>query len=301
MWYAFRLPRSLLHSQRILTSPKFSLVAAGALTMYSATSRCEENEKKQIALHPDKFRPFRVRSIEPVTHNVQRIIFDLPSESHEMGMTVASCLLARAKVDGKNVIRAYTPVTLNEEKGFLELVVKGYPNGKLSKHIVSLEVGDVLELKGPKKKFEYKANMYKKIGLIAGGSGLTPMLQIAKQICRDTEDDTQVTLLFANSTEEDIILRDELDAMQALYPQLKVHHVISRPSENWKGRSGTINKKILEELMPSADEEDILICVCGPEGMMYHICGNKAKDATQGELQGLLKEMNYTSRNVFKF
>lgn len=299
MNFLLRLTRAPF-TQMSVSSAMGLAAAFAAMTVGSASSTSQCEEKPKVALSPKQFRSFRVRSVEELSPNTKRLIFDLPSEEHEMGMTVASCLLAKAQVNGKNVVRPYTPTNINEEKGFLELVVKGYPTGLLSKHIVELKEGDSLEMKGPFLKFEYKANQYKKVGLIAGGSGITPVLQVAKQILRNPADKTEVTLLFANVTEEDIILRAELDALQYLYPQFKVVHVLSNPSDSWTGYKGFVSKEMVEELMPEPSDDN-LICVCGPPPMMFHVSGDKAKDKSQGELQGLLKELKYSSTQVFKF
>jgi cytochrome-b5 reductase len=296
MFSVLRITRAQLTSRATLAALGLASISVFSSALTSA--QCEE--EKKVALSRSEFRSFTVRRVENVTHNTKRIVFDLPSDDHEMGVTTASCLLAKAKVGGKNVVRPYTPTNINAEKGFLELVVKGYPMGLLSKHVVGLKEGDVLEMKGPFLKFEYKPNKYKKIGLIAGGSGLTPMLQVAKEICRNPADKTEVVLLYANVTEDDIILREELDALQYLYPQFKVIHVLSNPSETWTGLKGFVPKEMVETFIPSPSDDN-LVCVCGPPPMMYHVSGDKAKDTTQGELQGLLKELNYTSKQVFKF
>lgn len=71
---------------------------------------------------------------------------------------------------------------------------------------------------------------------IAGGSGLTPMLQVIQAIVLNPDDKTQVTFLFANKTEEDIILRKELDELQKKHDNLKV----SDPERNsvfWQAHS----------------------------------------------------------------
>lgn len=47
-------------------------------------------------------------------------------------------------------------------------MIKEYPTGIMSKYIHSLKPGDFLEIKGPLSKIPYKANMKKKIGMIAG-------------------------------------------------------------------------------------------------------------------------------------
>ncbi len=252
------------------------------------------------ALEPKQWRSFRVHSNEKLTHNTHKLRIDFPRQNDTSGLTVASFLMAKATLNGKNVMRPYTPTSPNSEKGYLELVVKGYPTGVMSKHLVTLQAGDSIELKGPLVKFSYEPNSRKHIGMIAGGSGITPMLQVALEILRNPEDRTEVTLIFANQTEEDIILRDELASYEKLYPGFKVIHVLSKPSPSWDGPRGYVSKELVQKYMPDPSSEN-LVLVCGPPGMMSHVSGGKAKDYTQGALEGLLKELNYTSEIVFKF
>ncbi|KAL4159252.1 hypothetical protein PRNP1_005016 [Phytophthora ramorum] len=273
---------------------------ASALGLASFSTAAHNEGEPKVALSPKEFRSFKVTKVEDVTHDTKRLVFALPSKEHEMGITVASCLMAKASVDGKTVIHPYTPTNTNAEKGELELVVKGYPKGKLSKHIVNLNVGDELAMKGPFVKFEYKPNQFKSIGFVCGGSGITPALQVVKEICRNPDDSTQVVLIFCNQTEKDIILRDELDALQYMYPQFQVHYVLDKAEANWEGYTGYVTKELAEKLLPGPSDES-LVGVCGPPPMMDAISGNKAPDRSQGELKGLLKEIGYTGTQVFKF
>lgn len=291
---------SLLRS----TAAPRSATTAGVLSALTlsafATSASHSQEEPKVALSAKEFRTFTVTKVEPVTHDTKRVVFALPSAEHEMGLTVASCLLAKAKVGNQVVVRPYTPVNTNEEKGVLELVVKGYPQGKLSKHINELREGDTLEMKGPLVKFAYKPNAFKTVALLVGGSGLTPALQVAKEICRNPADNTEVVLVFANKTEQDIILRDELDALEYMYPQFKVHYVLDSPSDAWTGHKGYITKELVQELLP-APAADVFVGVCGPPPMMKSLSGDKNPDKSQGELSGLLKELGYEDSHWFKF
>lgn len=74
-------------------------------------------------------------------------------------------------------------------------------------------------MKGCYTKKKIVANQYKEIGLIAGGSGLTPMLQVAQELLNTVEDETKLSLLFANVSPEDIYLKDELDELASLFPE----------------------------------------------------------------------------------
>jgi len=262
----------------------------------------------QKALDPNEWKNFTVSEKSRVTHNTFRLRFAFPDKDMASGLTTASCLLTKAplgkeKEDGSKapVIRPYTPENLGDQKGFLDLVVKGYPQGKMSKHIVDLEVGDKLEFKGPIGKLPYVANMKKKIGMIAGGSGLTPMLQVIKEIARNPQDTTEVTFVFANQSLEDIILKKELDEIAATHKNINMYYLVDKaPPGGWEGGVGHLTEDIARQQLPPPSD-DHLILVCGPPPMMKAISGDKAPDKSQGELEGILAKIGYTKDQVYKF
>lgn len=197
------------------------------------------------------------------------------------------------------VIRPYTPLDGNEV-GTATLLIKKYPDGKLTPALHALKKGDTVSVKGPIQKLPITPNMKKSIGLIAGGTGLTPMLQVADAILQNPNDKTEISFIFANIAEEDILLRKELDARAAKHKNFKVHYVLEKPPKGWKGSVGYVSKDDIKKYMP-APSDDNLILVCGPPPMMKAISGSKAPDYSQGELAGLLKDMGYTEKQVFKF
>jgi cytochrome-b5 reductase len=73
-------------------------------------------------------------------------------------------------------------------------------------------------------------------------------------------------VIYANKTFEDILLKDELDQMQANYPEkLQVSYVLESTPKKWRQNIGLISKDILSKELPlNNDEHGIL--VCGPEG-----------------------------------
>ncbi|KAK5785732.1 hypothetical protein PVK06_040347 [Gossypium arboreum] len=137
---------------------------------------------------------------------------------------------------GEEVIKPYTPTTLDSDVGYFELVIKMYPQGRMLHHFRELCVGDYLAVKGPKGRFRYQPGQVRAFGMIAGGSGITPMFQVARAILENPKDMTNVHLIYANVTYEDILLKEELDSIVANYPgRFKVHYVLNQISVNLVG------------------------------------------------------------------
>lgn len=260
-------------------------------------------------LDPTKFQTYKLDDILPVSHDTKifRFVFDNPDA--ELNLDIASCLVTKAIIDGKPVVRPYTPLNKpHVTKGHLDLLVKEYSQGGvMSKHIHSLKIGDTLEMKGPILKFEYKPNTKREIGMIAGGTGITPMFQVIQSVLADKNDNTKLSLVYANRTPEDVLLKERLDAFAKEYPdKFKVYYTVdeAKGNSNWKGNVGYINGQILKDNLPKPrkqGDESIVIFVCGPPGMMNYISGPKTPDYKQGETTGLLKQLGYDEKNVFKF
>jgi len=178
----------------------------------------------------------------------------------------------------------------SECKNHFELVIKVYrPNdhfcdgGKMSQFLGDMKVGDVLDVAGPFGLIEYKGDgkfiMSKKevtakfLGLMAGGTGITPMLQLIKAIMFNPADSTKVSLIFANQTEVDILLREMLEDLQAKNPdRFKLHYTLDRPpAQGWKYSTGFITEDMIKKNMPPPGPET-LIFACGPPPMVKFAC-----------------------------
>ncbi|KAK7292075.1 hypothetical protein RIF29_07740 [Crotalaria pallida] len=297
------------------SSFRFTAIAAisgGLSSLYYFSSptlvhseQVQEVETNNIALVPDKWVEFKLQDTARVSHNTQLFRFSF-DPTKKLGLDIASCIVTRAPLgqdaEGKPkyVIRPYTPISDPESKGYFDLLIKVYPEGKMSQHFASLKPGDVVEVKGPIEKLRYTPNMKKHIGMIAGGTGITPMLQVIEAIVKNPDDKTQISLLYANVSPDDILLKQKLDVLASSHPNLKVFYTVDNPTKNWRGGAGYISKDMVVKGLP-APSDDTLILVCGPPGMMKHISGEKAKDWTQGELSGVLKEAGYTEEMVYKF
>ncbi|KNG82793.1 putative cytochrome B5 [Aspergillus nomiae NRRL 13137] len=224
--------------------------------------------KKPSVLDPRKWRSFTLTRKTEVAPHVYRFIFALPNPDDILGLPTGQHIALRATINGQSVSRSYTPVSNNSDVGRIELLIKVYPNGAMTQHLAQMNVGESIEIRGPKGAMQYSRQYAKHIGMIAGGTGITPMYQLIRAICEDDADKTQVSLLYANNTEEDILLRTELDDFATRHPEkFQVQYVLSQPGETWQGYRGFVNGDLIaKHLAPAALENRVLLC--GPPPML---------------------------------
>ncbi|CAL4953953.1 unnamed protein product [Urochloa decumbens] len=247
------------------------------------------SKKAKVCLDPENFKKFKLVEKKQISHNVAKFKFALPSPTSVLGLPVGQHISCRGQdATGEEVIKPYTPTTLDSDLGYFELVIKMYPQGRMSHHFREMKVGDYLSVKGPKGRFKYQVGQVRAFGMLAGGSGITPMFQVARAILENPNDSTKVHLIYANVTYEDILLKEELDNLAKTYPnRFKIYYVLNQPPENWNGGVGFVSKEMIQSHCP-APAEDIQILRCGPPPM------NKAMAAH-------LEELNYTKEMLFQF
>ncbi|KAE8360857.1 hypothetical protein BDV27DRAFT_167402 [Aspergillus caelatus] len=220
-------------------------------------------------MNPREFRSFPLVEKQQISPDTYRFFFGLPEPGSLLGLPTGQHVYIRHEnSQGDMVSRSYTPVSTNRERGRMELVVKTYPDGFMSQYLANLAIGDKVDFRGPGGKMKYTRYLTKEIGMIAGGSGITPMFSIIKAVCTTEKDNTKISLLFANKTEADILLRKELDEYAQKFPhKFKVWYIVDTPPPGWKYGSGRINEGLIKERLPRPNGEDSKILLCGPPGM----------------------------------
>lgn len=238
---------------------------------------------------------------EPHTHDTHKVTFAVEGDWASKGA------ICNVLVKSDKIVRPYNPLDFSQ-KGSFTLLVKRYGEGaKMGSVMHELQAGQGIEVKGPNQQWKYEKGKHKHFGLVAGGTGLTPLIQVARSILEN--DDATVTILSANKSTGDALLVADLSSMQAAYPgRLKVAHIVecrgTPPTkenfwEYYYMRQGSLTKDVLKEVLP-APGPGVFIMVCGPGGMTGAVAGPKAKDYTQGELTGFLKELGYATDQVWK-
>lgn len=277
----------------------------GASTRLSSQLEAECSKQSVSTFTPDEFVPFRLISSRYESHDTRRLYFALNSSDDMFHMPVASCIIAKYTDGTEDVIRPYTPISSNSTRGHFELLVKKYPKGKMGNHLFSLQPGESLLVKGPFEKFVYKPNMWSRVGMIAGGTGITPMYQLIQSILENPKDKTKISLIYANNQRRDILLANELMELQKTYTNFHVYLTLLDVPRRWLGGIGYINKAMLQTFMPLPSERNIKVLISGPPPMLQAVSGDKLFEADrapqQGPLGGLLRELGYREDQVFKY
>lgn len=84
----------------------------------------------------------------------------------------------------KAVTRSFTPLIpdQHEHPSLMDILIKCYVDGRMSRHIRTIKAGDNLEMKGPMQGLQYYSGKYERLGLIGGGSGITPLWQVRNHL-----------------------------------------------------------------------------------------------------------------------
>lgn len=256
-----------------------------------------------VALDPVQYQPFKLVRRNNVSHNTVEFRFALASASQRVGLPVGKHMLLKfIDAEGKPVSRPYTPVSSDDDRGHFDLLVKLYPNGRMSQHLQQLQIGQTIDARGPTGSLEYKGTgefviarkggvvqtvRASAVGMIAGGSGITPMLQLLRAVHKSEKDATKLSLLFANQTEADILLREELEQLRESRSLTNIVLSLDRPEDSWAGAKGFVTQQLIQQHLP-APAKDALILLCGPKPMV---------DAMEKHLLAI----GYTEEMYFKY
>lgn len=176
----------------------------------------------------------------------------------------------RLKIGDSNVTRPYSlcsSPSLSLE-GKYQILVKTMNNGFASEYINrEFKVGTKIEISAPSGFFVYEPIRDKKTVIgIAGGSGIAPFISLAKAIA-DGSEDFELKLLYGSKTESDILLKDELDALQEKCPKIKVIHVLSDEKKDGY-ENGFISADLIKRYAELAESS---FFACGSQGMYEYI------------------------------
>jgi len=242
----------------------------------------------------------------PISKTAYVARFGLPDSTKPLGLSTCACILAGTDIDGEMTVRPYTPISTNADLGTFDLLIRKYPDGKMSSFISDLKPSSepIVAFKhiSFNIKVQYPFNSPKNIVMLAGGTGITPMIQALHAILGDEASAIEKThLIYGSRGKDDILGKEMLDNWSATHAdKLSVTHVLSNEESEVSGdfRKGFINREMIEELAPPPSAgKDVLFFVCGPPVMYDIFCGPRGEE----EITGILGELGYTKDQVVKF
>ena len=249
-----------------------------------------------VVLNSKRWKPVKLVKRQQLSKDTFSYIFryhDKGSKgSPKLGLGTCQHIQFGIHMLDKMLIRSYTPtrpVMEDEEDGTFELTVKTYfpdenqPGGAFSNFLHELQPGEQVDVCGPTGEITYLGNstfniegkkqQFKQVSLVLGGSGITPGYSLIKRIVEEARDPTHIAVVDANKTEDDILLRHELNALVKQSKQrLSITHVLSHPKDksDWEskgGLSGHVNADIIKSKLFQPSEKSVVF-LCGPPGMI---------------------------------
>jgi ferredoxin-NADP reductase len=215
-------------------------------------------ERLSVARAPIRWRTVKVREVVEETAQARTIVLDVPDwPGHVAGQHVDVRLTAD---DGYQAQRSYSIASAPEDPR-LALTIERIDDGEVSPYLAGeLRVADEFEIRGPVGgHFTWRVQNGGPLLLVAGGSGLVPLMAMLRHRAAQGSDVDARLLLSARSL-EDVLYRDELSALDGV----RVSYTLTRERPpDWTGYERRVDAEMLADVGPTASE-DPRIFVCGP-------------------------------------
>lgn len=222
-----------------------------------------------------RFHDLKVAAIARETPEAVAVAFEIPDALREtFAFRPGQYLTLATDIDGKEARRSYSICSAPGEPT-LRVGVKRVADGRFSSFVNErLSVGDTIRVMPPEGRFTSLAGERHDYVLIAAGSGITPMLSIAKTVLGH-EPDSTITLIYGNRSTDTIMFREELEDLKDRHMRrFSVVHLLSREAQDVELFNGRIDGVRITELanrglidVAAADG----IFLCGPGEMIDEV------------------------------
>jgi len=169
-------------------------------------------------------------------------------------------------IGGTTVRRSYTIASTPTRAGSCEITTKREAHGLVSRYMHdTLKVGDRVAITAPAGRFTFTGAEANGVALLAGGVGITPLMSILWYLT-DQGWGGQIYFVYSAKTEQDLIFRQELEALQRRFPNLHLTLTLTRADPTWDGAIGRIDAALLQRVIP--DLTGLPFYLCGPSEML---------------------------------
>ena len=217
-----------------------------------------------------------VKDIKPETAHVKSFTLTLPMwMRHRAGQHYDIRLTAE---DGYQAQRSYSIASEPERESEVDITVERISDGEVSTYLHDVLIpGDRIEVRGPiGGYFVWEATMAEPLLLIAGGSGVVPLMSMIRhRAAAGAKNPT--SLLYSSRTFEDVIYYQELEKLRAVNNGLQVFHTLTRSQPmHWKGYARRIDQEMLKEVTEPLGRS-VQVYVCGPTVLVETVANTLVK------------------------
>lgn len=232
-------------------------------------------KRKKKSGGKDHYYKLLVKEVITEIKEAKTIVFEQPEE--KIDYKSGQFLTLIMDIEGKSTRRSYSMCTSPYCDDDIAVSVKRVKGGVVSNFINdTIKVGDYVDVMEPMGNFttEYSPDNKRHLVMFSGGSGITPMISIAKSTLF-VEPESMVSLIYANRDIDSIIFKDKLQELEDKYEgRFHVIHILDNAPLEWQGHSGLLNHDMLTKLferIPDWGNDKTTYLMCGPEGMMNNV------------------------------
>jgi glycine betaine catabolism B len=216
---------------------------------------------------PDQDDTLICTHVRDETHDVKSFLFRTASPKL-FRFRPGQFLTLELDIGGETINRCYTISSAPTRPDTLSITVKRHPGGKVSNWLHdTMRPGKTVKALGPAGDFTFTQHMAEKYLFLSGGSGVTPLMSMARTLY-DLGENTDVVFAHSARTPRDIIFRQELAAMAQGWPRLKTTFICEKSPEDdpWDGPTGFLN--IARLRLMARDYQQREVFCCGPAPYM---------------------------------
>ena len=214
-------------------------------------------------------RELEVAACTRETHDAVTLTLRDPSCAPLPEIRPGQFLTLLVELDGATLRRAYSVSSSCERRDDVDVTIKRVEGGRVSSYLNEhAVVGMRMRVLGPSGEFGRVSS--DKLVMIAGGSGITPLMAMLRTWLPSKQRDLDIALIYGNRSASDVIFSDALAELENRY-RLSIHHVLEQPPTDWDGEVGRCDKPTLARILestPLAHEPNTEFLLCGPAPMM---------------------------------
>lgn len=207
------------------------------------------------------------RMVRAETHDVKSFLFS-PARPELFRFRPGQFITLDVNIGGETINRCYTISSSPTRPDTLSITVKRQPGGKVSNWLHdNLKPGSEIRAMGPSGDFSFTHHAADKYLFLSGGSGVTPLMSMARTVY-DLGSDADVMFVHSARSPSDIIYRQELASMAFGLPRFNTAFVCEKPGDEhgWQGPLGYLDQSKLEAIAP--DFKQRVVFCCGPDVYM---------------------------------